>query len=212
MNLLKYSFISLSYISLLFYASISSAFESASFHSTSNNKNIELSVFDEDYAKVVYNQIINDEKNAFNYPIDGCYARAHQMSMLMDKLNIISGKIFIEGKFLVETKMREVNWSYHVASLVAIKINNSIDLYVIDPILFNKPISIASWKDYLTQNSKSKITDLYLTKRFNYQPDSKYDDLNDYLEEEILNAQNTNKMNFQDGETLKKFIDKGLTQ
>jgi hypothetical protein len=212
MAFIKHFLIAITYFILLIQASIALAFETVTFYSASNNKNVEFSVIDEEFSKIVYNQIITDEKNAFNYPIDGCYARAHQMSFVMDKLKIVSGKIFIEGKFYVDTKVREVGWSYHVASLIAIKKNSLIDLYVIDPILFNQPVLIDTWKKYLIHKPKSKLTDLYFSKRFNYQPDAKHDDLNDYLEDEILNAQNTNRMNYQDGETLRYFKNKGLIE
>ena len=92
-------------------------------YSKYNKKSIELSVLSMNQAMDVFKALKNSEDIPFIYPMDGCYARAHQMAMLMDDMGIVSGKAFVEGDLFANTKYGEVNWSYHVASLVLVKQN-----------------------------------------------------------------------------------------
>lgn len=176
--------------------------EKSTITSKLNKKTIELSVLSEKYAQEVFNTLKNDEENSFNYPLDGCYARAAKMAMDMDNMGIISGKAFVEGDLLVDTKLGEANWSYHVASLVFVKVKNKLVPTVLDPSLFDKPVSYDQWKSRLLAKKGSKFQSEYFTKRFNYDPDSRYDDMESYQDDQVEDMKEAIRKNRTTGEVL----------
>ncbi|MBC7428690.1 MAG: hypothetical protein H7336_08780 [Bacteriovorax sp.] len=182
-------------------------------YSALNKKSVKLSVLTEGRAIEVFNKLRSDEDIPFNYPLDGCYARAHKMAMNMDDMGIISGKAFIEGDLYVNTKLGEVGWSYHVASIVIVKKNGKMIPTVIDPALFNHPVSYNEWKTLLLKNPNSKMVSEYFTKRFNFDPDTRHADLLDYAEDDIESMNQINRSNGRLGEMLQmtqKLNAKGL--
>lgn len=176
--------------------------EKTTLYSPHNRKSIELTVLSEARAKEIFNTLKNDEDNSFNYPMDGCYARAHRMATVMDDMGVVSGKAFVEGELYVDTRFGEAGWSYHVASLVAVKKNGKIIPTVFDPGLFDHPVPYEEWKALLLKKPEAKFASEYFTKRFNYDPDSRHDDMEDYLEEELANMKETIRMNARNGEML----------
>lgn len=171
-------------------------------YSKLNKKTIELSVLSEEEANHVFETLKADEENSFNYPLDGCYARAHLMASRMDDLGIVSGKAFIEGDLYVQTKLGEAGWSYHVASLVMVKVNGKNVPTIFDPAIFDKPVSYEVWKKKLLSDKRAKLQSEYFTKRFNYDPDSRYDDMEDYMEDQVEDMKTSTRMNRMQGEML----------
>lgn len=154
-------------------------------YSPHNRKNVELTVLSPERAREIFTTLKNDEDNSFNYPADGCYARAHRMAMVMDEMGVISGKAFVEGELFVQTSMGEIGWTYHVASLVLVKKDGKLVPTVFDPGLFDRPVPFEEWKALLLKDSKSSFQSEYFTKRFNYDPDARHDDLDQYNEEQV---------------------------
>lgn len=173
-------------------------------YSKLNKKTIELSVLSESEAKQVFDTLKADEDNAFNYPLDGCYARAHMMASKMDDMGIVSGKAFVEGELYVETKLGEANWSYHVASLVLVNVKGKPVPTVFDPGMFDKPVSYEEWKKKLLADKRGKLQSEYFTSRFNYDPDSRYDDMEDYLEDQVEDMKETTRKNRIMGEVMER--------
>jgi hypothetical protein len=88
----------------------------------------------------------------FNWPRDGCYARAHEMRKLMTAKGIESRKVFnyapagtrLEVK---GTSIGDVTWGYHVAPIIAVKGSDGVTRdMVIDPSLGNKLVTVDEWK------------------------------------------------------------------
>lgn len=86
----------------------------------------------------------------FQYPADGCFARAHEMCRLIerhfdrDPRNVV-GKIWNRGDLVVRTEnnpMCQVEWGIHVAPVV--KVDD--DLIVIDPALFESTVCAEEWR------------------------------------------------------------------
>lgn len=154
-------------------------------YSAQNKKNIELTVLSSDEAMNLFQTLKNDEENSFDSPIDACFARAHRMAQVMDERDIISGKAFVEGDIYVDTKFGELGWTYHAASLVMVKNKGVLTPTVMDPTLFDKPVSYEEWKKILTKNSKSKLKSEYFTKRFNYDIREKNADPIQYDEDQL---------------------------
>lgn len=90
----------------------------------------------------------------FLYPDDGCWGRAHEMYRLMLNAGVISRKIWIYGSLHVNTKNNpncQVWWGWHVAPTVCVKGSGWWGWLfrqekVIDPSLFNSPVSKTMWK------------------------------------------------------------------
>lgn len=86
----------------------------------------------------------------FLYPDDGCWARAHEMCRLMIAQGAHPKKIWISGNLHTPTKNNPacfVNWGWHVAPTLCVR--TRLFRYieeVIDPSLFNGPVSEATWK------------------------------------------------------------------
>jgi hypothetical protein len=90
---------------------------------------------------------------AFRYVLDGCYARAHLMIKRMQALGVAADKVWAfppsPGEALqVFTALPpggRVEWQYHVAPVVTVRYPGRTADMVIDPSLFNLPVSVADW-------------------------------------------------------------------
>jgi hypothetical protein len=178
--------------------------EKSSVYSAINNKKIELTLLTEQEASQVFKTLKDDEDNSFNYPLDGCYARAHLMASRMDDMGIISGKAFVEGDLYVSTTIGEAHWSYHVASLVLMKVNGVNVPTVIDPGMFDKPVSFEVWKKKLLSDKRASLKKEFYTSRFNYDPGSLHNNMNDYLEEDVQDMKEATKSNRVMGEVMER--------
>jgi Glutaminase len=80
----------------------------------------------------------------FNYPDDGCWARAHEMCRLMIAAGITPNKVWIFGNLRAASQNNpncQVLWGWHVAPTLSV----GAETYVIDPSLFNGPVTQATW-------------------------------------------------------------------
>jgi len=86
----------------------------------------------------------------FLFPDDGCWARAHEMCRLMINAGLSPRKVWIQGSLHVNTANNpncEVNWGWHVAPTICMRYFMFFSrTMVIDPALFNMPVSKAMWK------------------------------------------------------------------
>ena len=165
-------------------------------YSKANDKTIELSVLSEKEAATAFNFLQAQADIPFGFPMDGCYARAHKMSRLLEDKGIISGKAFIEGQLHVDSKdFGEITWSYHVAPVIMVKpAGQKIAVpYVIDPSLFTKPVPYATWKAIMTKSQNSSVEHEYFTNRFAYDPNDRTADYKTYTDESVSDMNDTNK-------------------
>jgi hypothetical protein len=80
----------------------------------------------------------------FNYPDDGCWGRAHEMCRLMIAAGITPNKVWIFGNLRAASQNNpscQVFWGWHVAPTLSV----GPETYVIDPSLFNGPVTQATW-------------------------------------------------------------------
>ncbi len=92
----------------------------------------------------------------FKYPNDGCYARAHEMCRLMMNEGEQPEKVWIYGyphgvaNLRVDTANEPincyVNWWYHVAPTLLVDMPGGAEKQVIDPALFEGPVSVSTWR------------------------------------------------------------------
>lgn len=121
---------------------------------------LNVSVIDEGKAADLFRSFKADPSYAWNYSQDGCYARAHKMAHAADQQGISFAKIVVEGKLKVgpvgPTQPYPFRWQWHVAPVVYVKSvkdgKESVELMVIDPSIFQRPVPVAEWKEQLMQN------------------------------------------------------------
>jgi hypothetical protein len=85
----------------------------------------------------------------FLFPDDGCWGRAHEMCRLIEAAGEQPEKIWIYGRLEAATHNNpscKVNWGWHVAPTVTVNSGSGLQSYVIDPSLFPKPVTTATWK------------------------------------------------------------------
>lgn len=87
----------------------------------------------------------------FLYPDDGCWARAHEMCRLMINLGLTPKKVWIQGSLYVATRNNPncyVRWGWHVAPTLCVRRWWFFwsETMVIDPSLFDTPVSESNWK------------------------------------------------------------------
>ncbi|MFX1469498.1 MAG: protein-glutamine glutaminase family protein [Promethearchaeota archaeon] len=86
----------------------------------------------------------------FKFPDDGCWARAHKMCYLMNQDGEDPEKVWIEDSLHVTTSNHpncSVSWRYHVAPTLTVSTSEGDVRRVIDPSLFDNPVSVDVWKD-----------------------------------------------------------------
>lgn len=140
-------------------------------------KQVQISVIDNDKANELFRKFVQNKDIPFKYPIDGCYARAHEMARMAETEKVLMGKIFAEGSLQVKTDFQKypiVQWGWHVAPIAYVKkTNGQTELMVFDPSLFTRPISVDEWKQKMmdtTNGNKPKVSVSYYGARFQYFP------------------------------------------
>lgn len=153
---------------------------------------IHLSVVSEDLALQIFKELAAQEHIPFNYVLDGCYARAHEMSWLLEKQGVSSGKIFIAGPLKAWDRFQPgwwVEWKgYHVAPVIAVRRGDRIMINVIDPSVADKLLSMDEWLDLITVNGVTQKP--FFAERFTYKFSSKKDN-HRWLEEDLKDAKKT---------------------
>jgi hypothetical protein len=114
-------------------------------------------------ARTLFSNVRRQPQIPFQFPGDGCWARAHEMVRLIERhfnyaTQPVAAKIWNFGTLTVKTDNNptcSVSWGYHVAPVVA---TDSGPL-VIDPALFDRPVSIQKWQDkQLDRSAKLIVT------------------------------------------------------
>ncbi|MEK6626596.1 MAG: protein-glutamine glutaminase family protein [Bdellovibrionota bacterium] len=151
---------------------------------TETNQAINVSVVSPTRVQELFAAMASQSHIPFRYPDDGCYARAHEMSRLLERhYGIITAKAFIEGDLRVQTANHpsgQVTWWYHVAPVVLVKKNGRNVPYIIDPSLFNRAVPLEEWYNIQTQHATARRDRLYFTNRFGYTPNDRLNNLSGY--------------------------------
>lgn len=112
----------------------------------------------------------------FQYAHDGCFARAHAMSWVIENnFGYTSYKRFILAKnsnrplTVKATKWGNrgccITWSFHVAPVVKVRIGNRIEIYVLDPSIFDEPVPVAVWDNSMIGDTRTTCQN---NSRYNY--------------------------------------------
>lgn len=89
---------------------------------------------------------------AWKYKPDGCYARAHLMARRFEEEGVRVDKVWIKGDLSVPEA--NIRWNFHVAPIVYVEDDKGqIKKMVIDPSLFEKPVTVEEWDAKMQKNT-----------------------------------------------------------
>jgi len=157
-------------------------------------KAFKISRLTEEQAFQLFKEMAEQKDIPFCYPEDGCYARAHKMTQLLEKKGVIAAKVFLVGDLKVETKNSPkgfVEWWYHVAPLIAVEKEKKIEMFVLDPSLGKGPMKLDDWVNLQISHPGGKKDSLYYTPRFNYTPSNKDQQRKEYDKDDKEDTQRT---------------------
>lgn len=147
--------------------------------SKENNQKIELTLLSLKEVESLYKELAANKTIPFEFPFDGCYARAQAMAKIMEDKGIISGKAFLEGNLSVESKeFGPISWRYHVAPIVMVQVGGKNVPYVLDPSITTGPVTFEDWKKQMISKPGNFKSNEYFTNRFSYDPDMKFEQQN----------------------------------
>jgi hypothetical protein len=118
-------------------------------------------------------------KSQFDIPYENmersCEARAHLYAYRLEKqFGIKAFKIFIHGdgkNFLVAELPKKsgkfVQWDWHVVAALAVRVQNQVQVMVLDPTVYDTPVGVEIWYNSLTRLMKTPAF-VYYSNRFSY--------------------------------------------
>lgn len=138
-------------------------------------KDVDVSVLSTTQADRLFTEFKSHTEIPFNYPPDGCYARATAMSKIAEEDKIEMGKVWATGYLRVKTKSKytpTIEWGYHVAPVVYVSDGGKPKLMVFDPSLFDKPVTVDEWtaKMNVDGNPKPHLDKIYYGARYQFGP------------------------------------------
>lgn len=95
-------------------------------------------------ATELFNKAKARKDIAWNYKMDGCYARAHLMARMFEKEGVVVEKAWARGNLRIPN-MGGLAWGYHVAPVLEVEQNGKIEKMIIDPSVASKPIKVEEW-------------------------------------------------------------------
>jgi glutaminase-like protein len=84
----------------------------------------------------------------FEYPDNGCWARAHEMCRLMINDGADPEKVWIMGNLMVASQNKpdcQVKWGWHVAPTLQVATPAGVETWVVDPSLFPEAVPQTTW-------------------------------------------------------------------
>jgi hypothetical protein len=123
-----------------------------------------VTVLSESDAQKLFVEMKGHSEIAFEFIVDGCIERAHEMSrlMLLEGIMPIKAFAYVESGYLLQAPRpmkngQPIEWWDHVAPAVLVNINGELIPYVIDPSIENKAVPSAQWMLTMTKGDpKSK--------------------------------------------------------
>ena len=92
---------------------------------------------------------------AWDYKMDGCYARAHLMARRFEEQGVHVDKVWIKGDLRVPEA--GIAWNFHVAPIVYVEDDQgNVQRMVIDPSLTDEPVTVEQWSDIMKKGVVGK--------------------------------------------------------
>lgn len=157
-----------------------------------SGQHLALSVLEPEEAQAFFQALAGRGDLPHRYLADGNYARAHKMVRILEDEGVIAAKAWVTGELYLDWAFGEAGLRYHVAPLVYVRYNQVPVLRVLDPSLFDRPVTYQDWKARLLAKPKSKLEGAFFTSRFAYDPDERDAPLTAFSEESLrdMNAVN----------------------
>jgi hypothetical protein len=112
-------------------------------------------------AQQFFEEFKLDKSLPFHLPEAGCEKRSYIMKYRMDQKGFESSSFVIVGnrsyQFVLDNiygPAGVVSWNFHTVPIVKVKIKSGSKQYVIDPSLFDKPVSLEKMLQTLDPNGK----------------------------------------------------------
>ena len=121
------------------------------FQGTTNEPGSPANPLSEAEAQALFDELAKLDYIPFDYPRDGCYARANEMCRIMEEKGMACGKAWNYANpntlSVPGTPFGDITWGYHVAPIINVRdANGKVEPHVIDPSLSKKPISTEDWQ------------------------------------------------------------------
>jgi len=102
-------------------------------------------------AQALFDELSKLDYIPFDYPVDGCFARAHEMCRIMEERGMATSKIWNYADTSVlsvpGTPFGDITWGYHVAPIVNVKGDDGITRQMVfDPSLGKSPMTFGDWQ------------------------------------------------------------------
>lgn len=176
---LKVSFLTF-FTLLTFVATASETLEVRAF----NGESLKLSVVTIEQANTFFEYIANKTHIPHALVADGCHVRAQEMADLAAYKKIIVAKAIIEAPegskllMLDDDGPWRVEWDYHIAPMVMIQSadGSSISPYIIDPALFDRPVTQQEWTDRVLRDTPQEViarAQKYYVSRYTFTPNKR---------------------------------------
>lgn len=121
---------------------------------------LKVSVLSEEEVQKLFQEMQAHTELAFNFPLNGCIERAHEMSRLMLLKGITPIKAFayaeVGPSLQVPHPLKKgevLSWGDHIAPVVLVEKNGTLIPYVIDPSIHSKAISSDEWFKSMTSGT-----------------------------------------------------------
>lgn len=134
----------------------------------------EVSILSEEELNEFFQFVSTRSYIPFHIKYDGCFGRAYRMIVVGNRKNIELGKLVIDVinkdeeviEVLSPDHQWKLRWYYHVAPFVFLeKDNGDLEMRILDPSLFNRPVSRFEFIDKLTKdNPKVQIEQVLIPK------------------------------------------------
>ena len=120
-----------------------SAYEKSLANKSMSKKTISL-----EQAQDLLDQVAFRKDIAWNYTLDGCYARAHIMARIFEDQGVHVDKAWLRGSLRIPGQPDGMNWGYHVAPLVYVEDDSgNIQEMIIDPSISQAPMTPKAWAE-----------------------------------------------------------------
>ena len=120
----------------------------------------------EESAQMLFDELKSNDEFFWEYTDDGCLARSHKMCAILHEKGVFCEKIRADnahgtwlcsyGLSILKEDNKWLHMNFHMAVLVRVAVSTRIEDRVIDPALFDGPVSVETWLEKLVNRDTIK--------------------------------------------------------
>lgn len=129
-----------------------------------------VGTLDRQQAQALFRQFCFQDDLALHAPQDGCFARCHLMCIRLRQMGVQVRRAwaFPQPKTrlharAIGAKSGVIEWDWHVAPLVPMRVGDQVEWVVFDPCLFTRPVSLEEWAHALRKDERAPLPSLAAT-------------------------------------------------